>query len=85
MKKAGGTTRGVFAVGKDGKVLVAEPGGPAATVEAVKKIVSGTEGGVETTEEKKEEANGEPKEAISDVAAQVADTAAKVDSKEAAA
>ena len=33
------TTRGVFVVNKEGKVLVAEPGGPAATVEAVKKLV----------------------------------------------
>ena len=40
MKKApSGTTRGVFVVDKMGKVLVAEAGGPAATVEAVKKIV----------------------------------------------
>jgi peroxiredoxin Q/BCP len=35
-----GTTRGVFAVDKTGKVLVAEPGGPAATVDAVKKLVA---------------------------------------------
>jgi peroxiredoxin Q/BCP len=36
-----GTQRGVFAVSKEGKVLLAEPGGPAATVDAVKKIVAG--------------------------------------------
>ncbi|KAK1836008.1 AhpC-TSA-domain-containing protein, partial [Podospora conica] len=40
LKKAPrGTTRGVFAVDKQGKVLVAEPGGPAATLAAVKKLV----------------------------------------------
>ncbi|KAG8168630.1 hypothetical protein KVR01_001379 [Diaporthe batatas] len=40
MKKApSGTQRGVFAVDKKGKVLLAEPGGPAATVDAVKKLV----------------------------------------------
>ena len=39
LKKAGKTQRGVFVVDKQGKVLLAEPGGPAATVEAVKKLV----------------------------------------------
>ena len=40
MKKSGsGTTRGVFVVDKQGKVLAAEAGGPAATVQAVKKLV----------------------------------------------
>jgi peroxiredoxin Q/BCP len=34
------TTRGVFVVDKSGKVLAAEPGGPAATVEVVKKLVA---------------------------------------------
>ncbi|KAI1466011.1 AhpC-TSA-domain-containing protein [Daldinia caldariorum] len=38
-----GVTRGVFAVDKNGKVLIAEPGGPAATVEAVKKLVAESE------------------------------------------
>lgn len=36
-----GTTRGVFAVDKAGKVLLAEAGGPAATVEAVQQLVAG--------------------------------------------
>lgn len=44
-----GTTRGVFVVDKDGKVLIAEPGGPTATVDAVKKLV--TEHTGETTKE----------------------------------
>ncbi|KAI2640228.1 AhpC-TSA-domain-containing protein [Xylaria nigripes] len=35
-----GTTRGVFVVDKTGKVLVAEAGGPAATLDAVKKLVA---------------------------------------------
>ncbi|KAI0152806.1 AhpC-TSA-domain-containing protein [Xylariaceae sp. FL1272] len=41
LKKApSGTTRGVFVVDKAGKVLLAEPGSPAGTVEAVKKLVA---------------------------------------------
>ncbi|KAI1350673.1 thioredoxin-like protein [Xylaria sp. FL0043] len=41
LKKAPkGTTRGVFAVDKSGKVLLAEPGSPAGTVNAVKKLVA---------------------------------------------
>ncbi|KAK6386720.1 hypothetical protein LTR65_008784 [Meristemomyces frigidus] len=40
LKKAPkGTTRGVFVVDKSGKVLVAEAGGPQATVDAVKAVV----------------------------------------------
>ena len=92
MKKTGNSTqRGVFAVDKAGKVLLAEAGGPAATVEAVKRIV--TEGGTApppmeagtAADESAPTANGakgatEPAE----VAAEVADSAAKVDSKEAA-
>ncbi|KAK8140412.1 AhpC-TSA-domain-containing protein [Apiospora sp. TS-2023a] len=41
LKKAPkGTTRGVFAIDKTGKVLLAQPGGPAATVDAVKELVA---------------------------------------------
>ncbi|KEQ59983.1 alkyl hydroperoxide reductase/ thiol specific antioxidant/ Mal allergen, partial [Aureobasidium melanogenum CBS 110374] len=41
LKKAPkGTTRGVFVVKKDGEVLAAEPGGPAATLEVVKGVVA---------------------------------------------
>jgi len=44
MKKApSGITRGVFVVDKEGKVLAAEPGGPAATVEVVKKLVGSSD------------------------------------------
>jgi len=38
-KQPKGTQRGVFVVNKGGKVLVAEPGGPAATVDSVKALV----------------------------------------------
>ncbi|OTB09125.1 hypothetical protein M426DRAFT_7147 [Hypoxylon sp. CI-4A] len=49
-----GTTRGVFAVDKTGKVLLAEPGGPAATVDAVKKLVAESEGDAEEKEDEKD-------------------------------
>ncbi|CAD0023871.1 unnamed protein product [Aureobasidium pullulans] len=40
LKKAPkGTTRGVFVVKKNGEVLAAEPGGPAATLDVVKAVV----------------------------------------------
>ncbi|KAM0333362.1 hypothetical protein ACHAQA_002023 [Verticillium albo-atrum] len=53
LKKApSGTQRGVFVVDKEGKILAAEPGGPAATVEVVKKLVEGLSKG--ETEEAKE-------------------------------
>ncbi|KAI6092328.1 AhpC-TSA-domain-containing protein [Hypoxylon rubiginosum] len=39
-----GTTRGVFVVDKTGKVLLIEPGSPAGTFDAVKKLVAGSEG-----------------------------------------
>ncbi|KAI0838631.1 AhpC-TSA-domain-containing protein [Hypoxylon sp. FL0890] len=62
LKKAPkGITRGVFAVDKAGKVLIAEPGGPAATVEAVKKLVAESDGAAkeETIEEKSAEKSEE--------------------------
>lgn len=37
-----GTQRGVFVVKKQGKVLGVEAGGPAATVDAVRKLISDT-------------------------------------------
>ncbi|KAI1502786.1 thioredoxin-like protein [Biscogniauxia marginata] len=59
LKKAPkGTTRGVFVVDKAGKVLIAEPGGPAATVDAVKKLVAegvGSAGKEEPDADKAEE------------------------------
>ncbi|KAK3942245.1 AhpC/TSA family protein [Diplogelasinospora grovesii] len=61
LKKAPkGTTRGVFVVDKAGKVLAAEPGGPDATVNVVKKLVetmgSGDTAAVDEAAEKAEEA-----------------------------
>lgn len=38
-KPPSGTTRGVFVINKTGKVLAAEPGGPAATLEVAKRII----------------------------------------------
>ena len=43
-------TRGVFVVDKAGKVLAAEPGGPAATVDVVKKLVAAEGKGAEKAE-----------------------------------
>lgn len=62
MKKApSGTQRGVFAVNKKGKVLLAEPGGPAATVGAVKKLVEAesAQGGAAEEKTEKEESKDE--------------------------
>ncbi|TVY59548.1 Peroxiredoxin bcp1 [Lachnellula suecica] len=96
-------TRGVFVVDKSGKVLASEPGGPAATVDVVKKLVGGgdvaepaavAEPVVPAVEEPKTEpavpaangvngTNGTAEDvAQADVAAQVADTAEKLDSNE---
>ncbi|KAL8926456.1 MAG: hypothetical protein Q9208_002999 [Pyrenodesmia sp. 3 TL-2023] len=103
MKKSPkGTTRGVFVIGKDGKVQAVEPGGPAATVDVVRKLVQNTgapvaedtakiiEAEVMGSHEDAEADNKEPGDAgngsgaitdepQADVAAQVADTAEKLD------
>lgn len=77
LKKAPkGTTRGVFVVDKSGKVLAAEPGGPAPTVEVVKKLVAAAGGdagadGIKKAEDK----------VSADTAGEVADTAEKLDGK----
>ncbi|KAL6707198.1 thioredoxin peroxidase dot5 [Coniothyrium glycines] len=70
-----GTTRGVFVVDKSGKVLASEPGGPAATLEVVRKLVSASEGvpSVQEVEKKEEDAKA------AETADEVADSAAKVD------
>jgi thioredoxin-dependent peroxiredoxin len=76
-----GTTRGVFVVDKTGKVLAAEPGGPQATVDVVKRVVEelgGSKEEVKSTGDLANEPSKEDKEAA-DTAAAVADTAAKVD------
>jgi peroxiredoxin Q/BCP len=76
LKKAPkGTQRGVFVVDKSGKVLAAEPGGPAATVEVVRKLVGGNAEGVPTKGAVKK---SEDKEAAK-TADEVADTAEKMD------
>ncbi|KAI9811641.1 MAG: hypothetical protein M1827_005390 [Pycnora praestabilis] len=96
-----GITRGVFVVDKKGKVLAAEAGGPAATVDIVQTLI-GTktedvgnmaegeevEKEIEKGELGAEEATQEPVNAKDDaakagVAADVADTAEKLDGDEA--
>ncbi|KAI8183680.1 Peroxiredoxin DOT5 [Colletotrichum sp. SAR 10_66] len=76
-----GTQRGVFVVDKSGKVLAAEPGGPAATVEVVKALVEESgdaEPAAETAANAKEEpANGDAKDEKEDGA----DEAEKKDEK----
>lgn len=57
-KEGGGTTRGVFVVDKQGKVLAAEAGGPAATLDVVKAVVEkfgGDGADIEKTAEEKVE------------------------------
>ncbi|KAJ4321252.1 thioredoxin peroxidase dot5 [Neodidymelliopsis sp. IMI 364377] len=69
LKKAPkGTTRGVFVVNKEGKVLASEPGSPAGTHKIVQDLVAGGN-----------DVNNDDTEAAK-TAAEVADTAAKVDS-----
>lgn len=72
-----GTVRGVFVVDKSGKVLAAEPGGPAPTVEVVKKLVASMGGNANAAG--LEKVDGENDKKIADVAAEVANSAAKVD------
>lgn len=64
MKKAPkGTTRGVFVVSKEGKVLAAQAGGPEVTLRVVEEVVEGLKGGEgEEKEVVKEEREGEKKE-----------------------
>lgn len=82
MKKAPkGTTRGVFIVDKSGKVLAAEPGGPAPTVEVVKKVVASMGGDSEAAglEDAEERAENVADKKAADTADEVADSAKKVD------
>ncbi|KAF2197566.1 AhpC-TSA-domain-containing protein [Delitschia confertaspora ATCC 74209] len=76
-----GTQRGVFAIDKSGRVLAAEPGTPAGTVEVIRKLVG-------EAPEVPKEAEGEKAKEKEDVemaktADEVADTAEKIDSNEA--
>jgi len=68
-----GTKRGVFVVDKAGKVLAAETGGPAATVDVVKNIVDGEGAAPAETTKEKEDVD------LAKTASEVADTAAKLD------
>lgn len=77
-----GTTRGVFVVKKDGsEVLAAEPGGPAATVEVVKKIVAtmGGDAGAEGVKNAKARAENSGDVEMAETAGEVADSAQKID------
>ena len=84
-----GTTRGVFVVDKSGKVLAAEAGGPAATVDVVKALVAKMGGeseakGIQKAEERAKEAGKEEGGAAADhlaaeTAAEVADVAKMLD------
>jgi thioredoxin-dependent peroxiredoxin len=72
-KSPSGTVRGLFVVDKEGKVLAAEPGSPAGTVAAVKKLL-----GVDSQAPAAEEAKKKHvKEA--QAATDVANTAEKLD------
>jgi len=71
------TTRGVFVVDKEGKVLAVQPGGPAATVDVVKELVDNKDGVPSKGDAEKAEKK-EDKE-MAETAGEVADTAAKVD------
>jgi thioredoxin-dependent peroxiredoxin len=79
MKKEGSkTTRGVFVVDKSGKVLAAEPGGPAATLDVVKEVIKKLGGdagdkGIEKAEDRLENKR------VAEVAAEVADSAQGLD------
>ncbi|KAH0558829.1 hypothetical protein GP486_004528 [Trichoglossum hirsutum] len=79
-KSPKGTTRGVFVVNKEGKVLIAEAGSPSSTVEVVKKLVGkGEANGVPASAEEKEAEEKKDDEEKANVASEVADTAAKLD------
>ncbi|KAF2273232.1 AhpC-TSA-domain-containing protein [Westerdykella ornata] len=81
LKGAKGTTRGIFIVDKEGKVLAAEPGSPEGTVEVARKILVKEMEGEEGEGEKKEEqaTTAEEKKEVAETAAEVADTAEKLD------
>ncbi|KAF2677248.1 AhpC-TSA-domain-containing protein [Lentithecium fluviatile CBS 122367] len=84
LKKAPkGTTRGVFVVDKSGKVLAAEPGSPEGTVAVVKKIVAGSPSAGGPAAPSLDGAKEAKDVEMANTADEVADTAAKVDSKEA--
>ncbi|OBT51323.1 hypothetical protein VE04_07098 [Pseudogymnoascus sp. 24MN13] len=71
-KSPSGTQRGLFVVDKEGKVLAAEPGSPAGTHAAVKKLL-----GADSEAAKEEDVKEDVKEA--EAAADVTEAAEKVD------
>ena len=75
MKKAAGTTRGVFVVDKEGKVLAAEPGGPGATVEVVRRLLGshGSTTGPSATEKVDDATEGSKEEQMIEEGKPVAD------------
>lgn len=54
-KSPSGTVRGIFVVDKEGKVLAAEPGSPAGTVERVTELLEVGEEEVEVNEDESKE------------------------------
>ena len=74
-----GTQRGVFVVDKEGKVLAVEAGGPAATVEVVKKLVEGMGGDEKDGDGEKTEEKEAEDEKAAETAAEVADVAKGLD------
>ncbi|KAH8893500.1 AhpC-TSA-domain-containing protein [Thozetella sp. PMI_491] len=80
-KQPKGTQRGVFVVDKAGKVLLAEPGSPAGTVAAVKKLVEGLGDG-EAGEAKAEEKEADKPEEAEEEAEEEAKDEAKEEAKE---
>lgn len=74
-----GTQRGVFVVDKEGKVLAVEAGGPAATVEVVKKLVEGMGGDEKDVDGEKAEEKEDEDEKAAETAAEVADVAKGLD------
>ncbi|KAG0652042.1 Thioredoxin peroxidase [Hyphodiscus hymeniophilus] len=85
LKKApASTTRGVFVIDKSGKILAAEPGSPTGTLETAKKVTGGYGSAAAAQEPVVNGANGAAKEDVAqaETAAQVADTAEKIDSNE---
>jgi peroxiredoxin Q/BCP len=79
-KSPSGTQRGLFVVDKDGKVLAAEPGSPAGTHAAVKKLLGADSEAAKEEDVKEAEAAADITEAAADVteAAEKVDTGAAV-------
>lgn len=77
------TTRGVFVIGKSGRVLASEAGSPDGTVAVVKKLVDSGAIAGDSAAPAPEAAKEKKDVEMANTADEVADTAAKVDSNEA--